>query len=172
MGVFAVSGFAFSGKTFLLEQLISRLIAEGKSVASIKSTKEDIVAPEGTDTWRHAQAGANPTLLLGPTTATMRFKGKIPTTHFVKMIFENLDYQYLLLEGFKSLNVPRFWCIGEESSNDTFMPANVKAYVVWEGTDIGEVKDGIPVIPNSDIDRLVSIIKEESVSYLDVDWTQ
>ncbi|MFW9918883.1 MAG: molybdopterin-guanine dinucleotide biosynthesis protein B [Candidatus Thorarchaeota archaeon] len=164
MQVFAVSGFSFSGKTFLLEQLISKLKEEGKSVASIKSTKEDIIAPEGTDTWRHAQAGANPTLLIGPSTATMRARGKTAISKFAKII----DVDYLLLEGFKELEVPRFWCIGEEIAEEQFSPSNVKAYVVWEGVDLGSSKDGVPIIPNSDIQRLVAILKEEAIDYFSI----
>ncbi len=161
MRVFAVSGFSFSGKTFLLEQLISKLKGEGKTVACVKSTKDDIVAPEGTDTWRHAQAGANPTILMGPSTATLRIKGPSSISRFEKIV----DADFLLLEGFKDLDIPRFWCIGEEEGDTSYSPKQVKAYVVWEGVHLGSSQDGVPIIPNSEIDRLVDIMKQYAIDY-------
>ncbi len=155
--LFAVSGFSFSGKTFLMEQLISGLKAEGFSVASVKSTKEDIVAPEGTDTWRHSKAGADPTLLLGPNTSTIRMKEQMSLLKFTN----SLDVDFVLLEGFKDSDFPKFWCIGESNPDMSFQPANVKAYVVWDGSECPAFGDDIPVFSNSDIESLVAIVKKE-----------
>ncbi len=159
MRVFAVSGFSFSGKTFLLEQIIQSLTSEGLTVATIKSSAENIIAPEGTDTWRHGMAGASPTVLTGPKTSTVRFNRRVGISEVAKLL--NVDY--LLLEGFKKLEVPKFWCIGEESEPIESLPKCVKAIVIWEGTTFEPPIEGIPTISNAKIDTLVDIVKTEAV---------
>jgi molybdopterin-guanine dinucleotide biosynthesis protein B len=160
MRVFAVSGFSFSGKTFLLEQIIQSLTSEEFTVATIKSSAEDIRAPKGTDTWRHGRAGASPTVLIGPETSTVRFERGVGIGEVAKVL--NVDY--LLLEGFKQLEVPKFWCIGEESEPIDSLPKSVKAVVIWEGTSLDPPVEGIPTISNAEIETLVGIVKNESVS--------
>ncbi len=159
MRVFAVSGFSFSGKTFLLEQIIQSLTSEGYKVATIKGSIENIIAPEGTDTWRHGKAGANPTILSGPDTTTVRFNRRVSISEIANV----LEVDFLLLEGFKQLEVPKFWCIGEESEPVEELPKTVKAVVIWEGTAHKPQIEGIPTISNADIETLVRIVKDESV---------
>lgn len=164
MRVFAVSGFSFSGKTFLLEQIVEKLTSEGISVATVKSTKEDIRAPEGTDTWRHGIAGANPTVLAGPNTMTIRFNNRVS----ILKVADALNVDYLLLEGFKELDVPKFWCIGETSEEVTEIPKTVRAIICWEGAKIDSSFAEIPVISNAEIDELTSIVKAEAIDVQDV----
>lgn len=159
MQVFGVSGFSFSGKTFLLEQIVERLTSEGFSVATVKSTHKDVRAPEGTDTWRHSVAGANPTVLLGPNTTTIRYDNNVELLKIAEII--NADF--LLLEGFKSLDVPKFWCLGETSENSEQIPKDVQAIVIWEGSKLDFSHDGIQIISNSEIDKLVDIVKTEAI---------
>ncbi len=159
MKAFAVSGFSFSGKTFLLEQLISHLIEEGFTVATVKNTMEDQEEPEGTDTWRHAQSGSNPTILVGPSSATIRIKGNVSFLNLTKIF----DSDFLLLEGFKELDVPRFWCVGTESKETDFKPTQVKAIVVWEGENYQADMQDIPVVSNSKISLLTDILKREAI---------
>jgi molybdopterin-guanine dinucleotide biosynthesis protein MobB len=159
MRVFAVSGFSFSGKTFLLEQIIQSLASEGFTVATIKSTSEDIRAPEGTDTRRHSMAGANPTVLFGPETSTIRFEQRVG----ILEVANALKVDYLLLEGFKQLEIPKFWCIGEESVPIDSLPDSVKAIVIWEGSSVESPFAEIPTYSNAEIETLVDIVKEQSV---------
>ena len=159
MRVFAVSGFSFSGKTFLLEQIIQSLSSEGFTVATIKGSAEDIIAPKGTDTWRHGMAGASPTVITGPNSSTVRFNRRVSITEVAKVL--NVDY--LLLEGFKKLEVPKFWCIGESSEPFESLPKTVKAIVIWEGSTLDQPVEGIPTISNAEIGTLVGIVKNESV---------
>jgi molybdopterin-guanine dinucleotide biosynthesis protein MobB len=159
MRVFAVSGYSFSGKTFLLEQLIIRLRIKGKTVATVKSSQHDIRAPEGTDTWRHQVAGASTTVLLGPSTTTLRFEDRLD----LRRISREVSADYLLLEGFKNLDIPRFWCVGETPMKDGDMPPMTKAIVIWEGADCDYRRPDVPVIENSKIDELIQIVEELSV---------
>jgi len=104
-------------------------------------------------------------LLIGPTTSTLRVTGKIPISKFTATI----EADFLLLEGFKMLDIPRFWCIGESLPDEQFSPRNVKAYVLWDGAKLLDFPTDVPVLKNSEIDVLVSILKTESVDYSTID---
>ena len=66
--VFAVSGYKNSGKTWLIEKLINEFISDGYSVGVLKHDGQDhITMAEGTDTFRHRQAGAVSTLVFSDT---------------------------------------------------------------------------------------------------------
>jgi len=64
--VLAIVGYSNSGKTILMEKLIAAISAKGFDVCSIKHshhpTSMDI---PGKDSWRHKQAGAKASLLVG-----------------------------------------------------------------------------------------------------------
>ncbi len=62
-----IVGCANSGKTTLIERLLPELRAHGLKVATIKHAHHrlDLDIP-GKDSWRHRQAGAMATLLVGP----------------------------------------------------------------------------------------------------------
>ena len=62
--VFGFAGYSGSGKTSLIEQVIPRLVAAGRTVSVIKHAHHrfDFDTP-GKDSWRHRQAGATEVLL-------------------------------------------------------------------------------------------------------------
>jgi molybdopterin-guanine dinucleotide biosynthesis protein B len=159
MRVFAVSGYSFSGKTFLIEQLVKALRAKGHTVASVKSSQEDSVAPDGTDTWRHSKAGADPTILLGPNSTTIRYSNRLDWG----VLLRSGNADFLLIEGMKSLDVPKFWCVGERSRDEGQPPNGTKAIVIWEGESYDRDAAGIPVIPNIETERLTDIVISEAV---------
>lgn len=62
-----VSGPSNSGKTTLLEQLVPRLRTCGLRVATLKHAHHGVELDQpGTDSWRHAQAGASAVALVSP----------------------------------------------------------------------------------------------------------
>lgn len=65
--VLSVVGFSNSGKTTLVEKLVSELKKRGFRVAVIKHHHGDFeVDRPGKDTWRHAQAGADVVVMAAP----------------------------------------------------------------------------------------------------------
>ena len=65
--IVGVYGYSSSGKTSFIEKLIKRLVDGGYTVAAIKHAPHDDVTidSEGTDTYRHAQAGASIVIAAG-----------------------------------------------------------------------------------------------------------
>ena len=156
MRVFAISGLSGTGKTTLLERLVHELTKKGYSVAALKSTQEDLFAPEGTDTWRHQRAGAKTTVLLGPQSTTIRHGYRMT----LKDIFPDSDFDFLLVEGMKRSKIPKCWCLGRNKLNLKQLPPKTIAAVAWDRpTDTTE----IPVIQEGELSTLIAIIEKHAV---------
>jgi molybdopterin-guanine dinucleotide biosynthesis protein B len=139
MRVFAISGLSGTGKTTLLERLVHELVRKGYSVATLKSTQEDVSEPEGTDTSRHQRAGAKTTVLLGPQSTTIRYGRRMT----LRAIFADSDFDFLLVEGMKRSKIPE-----------------TIAAVAWDQPkDTAE----IPVIQEGELNTLVDIIEKHAV---------
>lgn len=65
--VIGIAGWKNSGKTTLTERLVAELTARGRRVSTIKRAHHDADTDrEGTDSFRHRQAGASEVLLVTP----------------------------------------------------------------------------------------------------------
>ena len=106
--ILCVVGASGSGKTTLIERLIPLLKARGLRVGVLKRTHHDVpIDLEGKDTWRHAQAGAEQVLLLGPSKmAYMDYREEERSPESViRRHFEGVDLA--LVEGFRSGELPK-----------------------------------------------------------------
>ena len=64
MKVFGITGWKNSGKTSLLEKLVKNITERGFSVSTMKHAHHNFdVDHNGTDSYRHNQAGARQVLL-------------------------------------------------------------------------------------------------------------
>jgi molybdopterin-guanine dinucleotide biosynthesis protein MobB len=157
MRVFAVSGQSGTGKTTLVEALIKELVKEGHSVATLKSSKHDPGPEQGTDTWRHSQAGASVTLFLKTDEERGGLRERIGEEDLARLV----DYDFLLIEGLKSEDIPRFWCIGANEDIPVDVPVNTQAIVRWE--DGGAAFQDYTVIDSASVKELVRILIEKAV---------
>ena len=107
-GFVFVSGPSNSGKTTLIEQLISRLRVRGIRVGTIKHAHHgcDLDQP-GKDSWRHAQAGAEAVAVIAPerTAWLVRTPGTLSVTEALAPMHGRVDI--VLIEGFKQSPGPR-----------------------------------------------------------------
>jgi molybdopterin-guanine dinucleotide biosynthesis protein MobB len=104
--VLGVSGPHDSGKTTLIEKLIPELRDRGLRVGAVKHTPHDVVDDvSGKDSYRLAEAGANPTAFVRPATATVRRMQQTNLTDVLERDFNDCDV--VLVEGYKSLPLRR-----------------------------------------------------------------
>jgi molybdopterin-guanine dinucleotide biosynthesis protein MobB len=99
--IVSVAGLKKSGKTTVVEALLSELMSRGKRVSSVKKMEHDALYldQEGTDTRRHADAGAEVVLaLMGR--ETVRFE-RISTPASMPSVFALLpqNTDFLVCEG-------------------------------------------------------------------------
>jgi molybdopterin-guanine dinucleotide biosynthesis protein B len=106
--IVSIVGKSESGKTTLLEGLISELKSRGYRVASVKhATRGTALDKPGKDSWRHIQAGSEATavgfpkqiVLIKPVTHS-------PSLDEIIRLFDE-DYDIILAEGFKWSNAPK-----------------------------------------------------------------
>ncbi|MCK5303069.1 MAG: molybdopterin-guanine dinucleotide biosynthesis protein B [Candidatus Thorarchaeota archaeon] len=158
MRVFAISGLSGTGKTTLLERLVRELVRKGYSVATLKSTQEDVSEPEGTDTWKHQRAGAKTTVLLGPQSTTIRHSRRIN----LRDIFTDSDFDFLLVEGMKQSKIPKCWCLGRNKLELEQLPPETIAAVAWD-RPAGTAE--IPIIQEGELSTLVDVIEKHAVEF-------
>ncbi|NHI84282.1 MAG: molybdopterin-guanine dinucleotide biosynthesis protein B [Candidatus Thorarchaeota archaeon] len=157
MRLFAVSGYSGTGKTTLVEALIQELTKRGYSVATVKSTKETLSDVEGSDTWRHRVAGAAATALLSPQAAvTWQYK-----LLGLKDVLRDWKYDFVLIEGMKDVDLPKFWCV-RDISKDEMRSRNVKALITHPDSSIEWQNDEVEVLTSDDISILADIIEQEA----------
>ena len=108
MKILLVVGRKKRGKTTLVEKLIPEFKRRGYKVGSIKYTTGDHVFDvPGKDSFRHAQAGAESTLILSPHKIAF-FSDHLPTENTEKLfrfLFEG--YDLIIGEGFKDSPYPK-----------------------------------------------------------------
>jgi len=130
--VVSIIGRSKSGKTTLVEKLVTELKRRGYHVATIKHAQEIDFTP-GKDSWRHLKAGSETTIVVSPDEVVL-FK-PITTADTFNNICRLLgeDYDIILTEGFKQADTPKI-----------------------------EVRYGVDKTPLKGIKRLVAVVSDES----------
>jgi len=109
--IIAVIGPSKSGKTTLIEYLISRLSKEGLNIGTIKHVHHPgfSIDVKGKDTWRHSQAGAKIVVCVAPKEIAIIKKGETFYQKLEKILdlVENEKLDLLIIEGFHSLTAKR-----------------------------------------------------------------
>ncbi len=141
-----------------MEQLVKALKSKGYSVATVKSSKEDHSSPEGTDSGRHEKAGADPVILLGPHSTSVRYS----TRRRLKDILKGQNIDFLLIEGFKEEHLPKVWCVGSRPVDSREIPPTAVAIVTWAESTIDLKSARKPVLRINDIEKLTEIVMKQS----------
>lgn len=112
--VFIVTGWKNSGKTTLCEKLISKLSTSGYRVGSIKHAHHKFVMDkEGTDSFRHTQAGTSRTFVYSDSRTALLSELKSdnhnPAIEDHLKYFQDMDI--VIIEGFKDEIYPKIVCV-------------------------------------------------------------
>ena len=111
--ILGVYGYSNSGKTTLIERLITELTQKGYKVSTIKhSSKKISLDTPGKDTYRHRDAGANISCLISASETTLISKSSLSLDNAIKMIEVIGGIDLILIEGGKSENIPKI-AVGE-----------------------------------------------------------
>lgn len=103
--VCAFTGPSNSGKTTLIQKVATQLIKDGFKVCIIKHDPKDkaVFDKEGKDSWKFSQTGAD-VAVVSPNKTTY-FKQQTSQIDEIIRVFDEFDY--LLVEGLKTLDLPR-----------------------------------------------------------------
>jgi molybdopterin-guanine dinucleotide biosynthesis protein B len=157
MRIVLVVGRKKRGKTTLVEKLIPELVNRGYKVGSLKHTSNDHTFDSpGKDSFRHAQAGAESTLILSPhKIAFFSNRGQGQSAEkLMEFLFEGCDL--VIGEGFKDSPYPKIEIM--DGSRDQVpvcgLEDNLRAIVCDR-----EVKARVPVFSPRQIKELVDYME-------------
>jgi molybdopterin synthase catalytic subunit len=153
MQVLAVAGPADSGKTSLVERLVGRLRDRGR-VATVRHLRtEPTVDTDAGDTVRHRTAGADVTY--GVTDDADWFARGSERSLGETLDDLAADYDYALVEGYSSLEVPTVALGGREHAGET-----VAAAPEADAVDVEAVVDAVEASdPYESLGSLVAEVK-------------
>ena len=121
----AFTGPSNSGKTTLIEKIAQRLIAQNYKVKIIKNDPKDKAKfdIEGKDSYKFFQTGAD-VIVTSPTRTTYFQQDSLSFDDLVALAG---DFDYLLVEGLKTLPLPRIAIFRNELNSDYFEVSDVLA---------------------------------------------
>ena len=107
--VFGVTGWKNSGKTTLVERLVSEFVGRGYGVSTIKHAHHAFdIDQEGTDSFRHRAAGATEVALVsGYRWAMMHELRDAPEPQMEDIVGRLSPCDLVIIEGYKSQSHPK-----------------------------------------------------------------
>ncbi len=109
MKVWGIVGWKNSGKTGLVERLVSEFVSRGLTVSTVKHAHHRVdVDQEGTDSHRHRQAGAREVMLASSGRwALMHELGDAPEPTLEELLDRLSPVDLVLVEGYKRSAHPK-----------------------------------------------------------------
>lgn len=155
--IISIAGKSNSGKTTLLEKLISELNGRGYKIGSVKHTHDGFdFDKKGKDSWRHKKAGARSTLVITDTRIALV---KDDTRSYVEKMRAFLgDMDLILAEGFKKQPLTKIEIFRTNSNHKEPMcleDPNLIAFV----TDSSHQPD-VPVFGLDEVKEIASFIEK------------
>lgn len=159
----AVVGFKAAGKTRVVEAIVTELTRRGYRAGTLKHTADDqSLDKEGTDTWRHAEAGAVSSAILSDSRTAIFLKRAMNLQRAADTLGE---VDFIVMEGFKALDIaPRIMVLRTQEEAATLTTGLEIAAVDVEGRtfDTG----ALPLIKLSNVVALADIVEKRAYPLL------
>ena len=150
--VYSVVAFSGTGKTTLLEKLVTELKTRGLRIAVVKHDAHDFdIDREGKDSWRLTRAGADVTIVASDGKAAIMENRPIPLE---ALLLKITDVDIILTEGYKSGKWPKIAVRRSATGKPLPLPADECFAVV---TDTPEQTD-TPCFSLEDVYGLADLI--------------
>jgi molybdopterin-guanine dinucleotide biosynthesis protein B len=152
----AFTGPSNSGKTTLIEKIAKKLIPDYQ-IAIVKHDPKDkaVFDTEGKDSYKFSQTGAE-TVVVSPTRTTyfsQRSKGIDEIIDMIK------DFDFLLVEGLKTLPLPRIAIFRHKIDESYFPYANAIAIDKSVDIELYEIPENISILDLNDVEGIIAWIK-------------
>jgi len=157
--VLAIVGYSNSGKTTLMEKLIAGLTAKGLRIATIKhSHHQPELDTPGKDSWRHKQAGATGSLLLGPEQMMLVQDVRQTQTpqQLADLYFTGSDL--VLLEGFASMPCAKIEVLRKVRAQGLRCAHDPDLLAV--ATDMMDLDVAVPKLDLNDIAQVIMFVQD------------
>jgi len=164
MKIFGVTGWKNSGKTGLMERLITEFTARGLSVSSIKHAHHsfDIDHP-GRDSYRHRDAGARQVLLASRNRWALMHELRDEDEPSLGDLLKQLSpVDLVLIEGYKRDRHPKIEAHRKETGQPLIAPEDETIVAVASDTSVAVDR---PVLDLNDTAAIANFIAQ----YLELD---
>ena len=164
MKIFGVTGWKNSGKTGLMERLITEFTARGLSVSSIKHAHHsfDIDHP-GRDSYRHRDAGARQVLLASRNRWALMHELRDEDEPTLSDLLKQLSpVDLVLIEGYKRDRHPKIEAHRKETGQPLIAPEDETIVAVASDTSVSVDR---PVLDLNDTAAIANFIAQ----YLELD---
>jgi len=159
MKIFGVTGWKNSGKTGLMERLISEFTARGLTVSSIKHAHHsfDIDHP-GRDSYRHRDAGARQVLLASRNRWALMHELRHEDEPSLGDLLKQLSpVDLVLIEGYKRDRHPKIEAHRKETGQPLIAPEDETIVAVASDTSVAIDR---PVLDLNDTTSIVNFIAQ------------
>ena len=156
----AIVGKSGSGKTGVIEKLITEFKARGYRVAAVKHAHQTVeIDAEGKDTWRFTRAGCDASVISSPSRLTVfRNASEEPGVDEALMALGE-GYDIAIIEGFKRGRLPKIEVYRRELGEDMVCrPEELMAVVTDD-----ELQFDLPQFSFSDIALISDFIEKEII---------
>lgn len=160
MKVFGITGWKNTGKTGLVERLVTELSARGYTVSTIKHAHHSFdVDHEGRDSYRHREAGAREVLLSsGNRWAIMHELRGAPEVPLAELLRKMSPVDLVLVEGFKAEGHEKLECHRAEAGKEVL--AKEDASIVAVASDVS-LDVGQPVFDLNDTAEIADFVAQK-----------
>jgi molybdopterin-guanine dinucleotide biosynthesis adapter protein len=152
----AVVGFKAAGKTRVVEILVAELTRRGHKVGTLKHTAEDAPLDKvGTDTYRHAEAGAVSSAILSDNRTAIFLRRTMNLQRAADALGE---VDFIVLEGFKTLDIVPRIIVPRGAEEVSKLSIGLEIASVDIDGKVPEA-DSLPVVSLSDPGTLADIVE-------------
>jgi molybdopterin-guanine dinucleotide biosynthesis protein B len=159
----AVVGFKAAGKTRVVEAIVSELTHRGYLVGTLKhTTEEPSLDREGTDTYRHANAGAVSSAILSHNRTAIFLKHAM---NLQKATDTLGDVDFIVLEGFKKLDIAPRIIVPRNEEEVEKLRTGLEVALVNVETTIGEA-GGLPILAIEEVAAIADVVEAHAFPLL------
>ncbi len=157
-----IVGESDSGKTFLVEQVVSKLTAKGYRIATIKHNAHGFdIDRKGKDSWRHKQAGASTVILSAPDQiAVIKDLKEEQSLDEIQRLWIR-DADLIVAEGYKGADSPKIEVSLFKDSSELVCSQDERLVAVVSNK---ELSLDVPIFQEAEIDRLVKWLEERFIN--------
>lgn len=159
MRVYGVIGWKNSGKTSLMERLVSEITGRGFSVSTVKHVHHTVDLDQpGKDTWRHRQAGAREVVLASADRLAILVEHRGPEPELPAVLARMAPVDLILVEGYKRDAHPKLEVWRAETGHPLIQPGDPLVRAV--ATDAALTLP-VPVLDLNDTGAVADFILQE-----------
>lgn len=159
MRVYGVIGWKNSGKTSLMERLVSEITGRGFTVSTVKHVHHTVDLDQpGKDTWRHRQAGAREVVLASADRLAILVEHRGPEPELPAVLARMAPVDLILVEGYKRDAHPKLEVWRAETGHPLIQPGDPLVRAV--ATDAALTLP-VPVLDLNDTRAVADFILQE-----------